>query len=107
MKSREGKDRLVELKSLTEQYGLRLDIYSPTHCRIFKGAVCVDYWPTSGKAWRTGSGEKSRGLTPKQTVDFLRSLPHAQTLPEGSKEHLQSIKHEDVLPWEGPDELNL
>lgn len=66
-----GEYRLAELRRLASDAGFELQEYSRVHCRLF-GAAVVDYWPTTGKAWLTGSSAKATRMTPTEVVSVAR-----------------------------------
>lgn len=96
-----GERRLVELRGLAVEAGFSLVEFSVIHCRIF-GATTVDYWPTSGRIWRTGSAEKAFPGEPKDAISVARQ---SREVVEGDSAtaHMKAIRDEGATerpPWE-------
>lgn len=93
-----GKWRVGRLTELANALGYKVHVYSKIHMRVF-GETVIDYWPTSGKCWKTGSSEKSQPMTPEQAIVLAQSL----TLEDEADKHMASIAVEDQEgppPWE-------
>lgn len=64
--------RIGELRRLVADAGLGLQEYGAAHARVF-GPTVVDYWPGSGRAWRTGNyGTKAFLAEPARVVEIAR-----------------------------------
>jgi hypothetical protein len=88
-KRERGRERLSELRDLARSAGFRLEEFSAIHCRVF-GSSVVDYWPTTGRAWVTGSKEPAEKVTPQEVIEWAGGM--RIPLPEGAEEHLRSIQ---------------
>ena len=55
-------ERLEEVKKRASDLGIDIQIYANgSHMRLF-GDVVMDYWPGTGRAWRTGTNSKAEFL---------------------------------------------
>jgi len=100
-KSKRGRENLVKLGSLCLAHGIRLQIFTDRHARLF-GASTVDYWPTTGRYWLTGSNERAKSGTPEEAVQ-LATRPRLVVEQEAAVSHMKSISLEDSeisdVPW--------
>lgn len=85
-----GAERLSELRRLGTERGIEVREFTAIHCRIF-GTTTVDYWPTTGRTWITGSNEPAQEMTPQEAMD-LATFARPESLPEGAHEHLRSLQ---------------
>lgn len=79
--------RLEQLQELARSHGLNLAQYSSSHFRLFGGPTVVDYWRGSGKCWVTGSNTQGTVIEPSEVIRWALTQP----VPEGAREHLDSI----------------
>ena len=101
-KKRATERRIAELRELAKSAGFRLVEFSAIHFRIF-GAVAVDYWPTTGRMWITGSATKAAIVEPHEAIHAAQQ--EAQVIDgESAASHMKSIRAEsdatEKPPWE-------
>ena len=87
-KLREYELNLAELRKLKSRYELEVWEFSRIHLRVV-GKMQVDYWPSTGKAWETGSFEPARKMTVEEVCHMAMGEP--DMLPEGAREHMFSL----------------
>lgn len=75
------------LVNLASAEGVEVRKFSPLHCRIF-GAVVVDYWPSTSRAWVLGSRDKAREMSPVEAYELSK---YKEILPEGAEDHLRNL----------------
>lgn len=80
---------IEELQTLRASLGLEVPEFSKIHLRIV-GKQSVDYWPSTGRAWITGSRQGSRLMPIFAACEAALADP-AETLPEGAQAHMNSI----------------
>jgi hypothetical protein len=85
-----GAERLAELLRLGTERGVEVRVFTPIHCRIF-GETIVDYWPTTGRTWITGTSDSAREMTPREAID-LATFAQPELMPEGAEDHLRSLQ---------------
>lgn len=82
--------RTEQMRRIYKSYPVQVLEFSSVHFRII-GKISIDYWPSTGSAWITGSEDYSVKLEPEDVFGFAAIGFEFQTFPEGAKEHLQSL----------------
>jgi hypothetical protein len=82
---------MKELRELAVLNGFEVRSFSPIHSRVF-GSTVVDYWPTSGRAWVTGSNERAREMAPHEVIELACEVNKFESLPEGAEDHMRSLQ---------------
>ena len=77
-----------ELRKLSVDLGLEVWEFQRTHLRIV-GKQLVDFWPSTGKAWVVGSHGRGKLMSVAEVCDL--ALDDSEILPEGAKEHMDSM----------------
>ena len=63
----------ANLIRLCDSIGIEFQEYTPNvHFRLF-GQTVVDYWPSSQKAWLTGSMAKGKKMHPEDVVVWVKT----------------------------------
>jgi hypothetical protein len=78
------------MRKIHKDYPVQVFEFSPIHFRII-GKISIDYWPSTGRAWITGSNDYAVKLEPESVFGFAAIGFEFETFPEGAKEHLESL----------------
>lgn len=77
------------MREIYRKYGVKVTQFSEIHFRI-EGLFSVDYWPSTGRVWITGSKEAfEQILEPWEAMKLAQGDYHP--LPEGAAEHMSAI----------------
>lgn len=90
-KRAEAEFRIQILRAILLPHGIEVRQFNPIHYRIF-GETVVDYWPTTGRCWITGSADAAVKKTPEEVAALaLQYASITELLPEQALDHLKSI----------------
>jgi hypothetical protein len=57
------------MRKIHKDYPVQVFEFSPIHFRII-GKISIDYWPSTGRAWITGSNDYAVKLEPESVFGF-------------------------------------
>lgn len=93
-----GEQNLALIELGCKAVGLDYEVFNSRHCRIY-GAITVDYWPTTSRAWIVRSRTKARKMTAREAIELAREVPIVVD-EEAARSHMKAIADEGPPPWE-------